>query len=172
MDILTIRFFGCLFVPVVYNLLPRHVLTDSIQCGEFRLHGAEEPSMFEADYIPTLRIPTFGKLCCARWRYEFNPIWAVWVSVSVVAGRERERAGGNGNVQQTLPSVIIDWPNDFRLRVSEFLNFPSQPSNILGEGGGEDPTLCFRKPFDLPDSSFAKGSRKMIPSPPSSIMPW
>ena len=154
MDKPTIRFFGCLFVPVVYNLLPRHVLTDSIQRGEFWLHRAEEPSVFEADYISTLRSPPLGKLCCARWGYEFNPIWAVWVSVSVVANVS-QREGGSSNVQQTLPSVIIDWPNDFRLRVSEFLYVLfrfSQSEQRLGPGGGERGRsyLVFQEAFRPP----------------------
>ena len=63
------------FFPMMNNIIPSHIGSNSIQCGHFGFVWREhESSMFEGDNISRLWIPSLCKLCCSCWCYKSNPI--------------------------------------------------------------------------------------------------
>jgi len=63
------------FFPIGYNIIPCHIVSDSIKGRQLRLIGGKhESSMFEGDNISRLWIPSLCKLCCSCWCFKSNCI--------------------------------------------------------------------------------------------------
>ena len=151
------------------NIIPGHIGSNSIQCGHFGFVGGKhESSMFEGDNISRLWIPSLCKLCCSCWGNKSNPIRSV--IIIIIFGKYQEKYQDE-HVQFTFPAWGIYTTNNFRFSVSIFLSKGRlAPKGILIISKAH--TLCLRNPLDRPVSKGVEGSRKMIPSPPWSMISW
>jgi len=64
--------------PIRYNVIPRKVRSEAIQCGHFGLFRCEQKSsMLEGNNIALLGIPSPCKLCCTHRCIESNAIRSI-----------------------------------------------------------------------------------------------
>ena len=68
---------GLLFFPIIDDVIPSDVVSNSMQGGHLRLFGAyHESSMLEGHNISFHRLPSFHEFACGWRSYKCNSVWS------------------------------------------------------------------------------------------------
>ena len=160
------------FFPIMNNIIPRNIISNTKEGCQFGFVGDQhESSMFEGDNISRLRIPSPCKFCCSCWCNESNPIGSIWEEEREKGMRWWMTRRKENNITIHIPRRLNSISQQFlllHLDISFLWN--EMMSNVMGKVRNN--TLCLRNELDLPEWWELKGSRRMIPSPPWSMISW